>query len=374
MYDSVRRVGASTHWQVVDEHDHRGVLGRVDEEVAGGQGDGERLDRLVHALQGERGPDGRRPRRRQLVDAVEQAVEQAGQPRPGQLELGLDPAQAHDPARRLVGQDQRRRLVEHGRLADAGLADDGQRPALADRRPGGQTRRWRRRRPAGRAGSPAGHRRLGQGRSWRFVCRSTGSPGCGTVRSPANISDGSSAIRPSCGQGADMGAGARLAEERDRWPDHWRVADLEQEEEHLLDLLDPAEELLAAVPGRRTSDDRRPGPGADRRHRSPGARHRSAAGRRLDVDARRRRRHARARRRSTADGAMPFRGGRLELDLDEDALRRLWDTVDGLPPGPSSADTVVGPAGPTPSPAAREQPGRRGRAGGSTPAGSGGRS
>ena len=88
-----------------------------------------------------------------------------------------------------------------------------------------------------------------------------------------------------------MGAGARLAEERDRWPDHWRVADLEQEEEHLLDVLDPAEELLAAVPGAPDVGHRRPGPGADRRHRSPGARHRTSAGRRLDVDARRGRRH-----------------------------------------------------------------------------------
>ena len=50
-----------------------------------------------------------------------------------------------------------------------------------------------------------------------------------------------------------MGAGARLAEERDRWPDHWRVADLEPEEERLLDLLPAAEELRAAVPGLRTS-------------------------------------------------------------------------------------------------------------------------
>lgn len=46
-----------------------------------------------------------------------------------------------------------------------------------------------------------------------------------------------------------MGAGARLAEERDRWPDDWHVADLENEGEHLLDVLDRAEELRAAVPG-----------------------------------------------------------------------------------------------------------------------------
>jgi hypothetical protein len=52
-----------------------------------------------------------------------------------------------------------------------------------------------------------------------------------------------------------MGAGARLAEERDRWEDHWRMVDLERESEHLLDLLFPAEELRTAVPGLRTAAD-----------------------------------------------------------------------------------------------------------------------
>lgn len=46
-----------------------------------------------------------------------------------------------------------------------------------------------------------------------------------------------------------MGAGARLAEERDRWGGHWLVVDLEMEGEHLLELLGPGEELRAAVPG-----------------------------------------------------------------------------------------------------------------------------
>ena len=52
-----------------------------------------------------------------------------------------------------------------------------------------------------------------------------------------------------------MGAGARLAEERDRWEDHWRMVDLERESEHLLDLLSPGEELRTAVPGLRTAAD-----------------------------------------------------------------------------------------------------------------------
>jgi len=42
-----------------------------------------------------------------------------------------------------------------------------------------------------------------------------------------------------------------MAAERDRWPEHWRVADLEIEEDGLLDLLTPEEELIAVVPGMR---------------------------------------------------------------------------------------------------------------------------
>jgi hypothetical protein len=42
-----------------------------------------------------------------------------------------------------------------------------------------------------------------------------------------------------------------MAAERDRWPEHWRVADLEVEEDGVLDLLQPAEELVAVVPGMR---------------------------------------------------------------------------------------------------------------------------
>jgi len=129
-----------------------------------------------------------------------------------------------------------------------------------------------------------------------------------------------------------MGAGARLAEERDRWPDHWRVADLEQEEEHLLDLLDPAEELLAAVPGHRMSDT----DGQDQVLIGVTDRRVLVIGRRRAADSTWTLGAADATTCAATinrDGAMPFRGGRLELDLDEDALRRLWDTVDGLPPG-----------------------------------------
>ena len=51
-----------------------------------------------------------------------------------------------------------------------------------------------------------------------------------------------------------MGAGARFAAERDRWPEHWRVADLDGQEDVLLAQLDPSEELRAVVPGLRGDD------------------------------------------------------------------------------------------------------------------------
>ena len=125
--------------QVVDEDDDRGALGGVDQQVTRGEGDGERLDRLVGRLDGEGGEDRRPPGRRQPLDAVQRvAVEQPGEPRPGELDLGLDPAQAEDPALRLVRLDQRAGFVEHRRLADPRLADDGDRAALTDGRARGK--------------------------------------------------------------------------------------------------------------------------------------------------------------------------------------------------------------------------------------------
>jgi len=50
-----------------------------------------------------------------------------------------------------------------------------------------------------------------------------------------------------------MGAGARFAAERDRWPEHWRVADLELESDGLLSVLDPAEELRTVIPAMRST-------------------------------------------------------------------------------------------------------------------------
>ena len=48
-----------------------------------------------------------------------------------------------------------------------------------------------------------------------------------------------------------MGAGARLAEEKGRWPDHWQVVDLDTATDRLIESLDPGEELRTAVPGYR---------------------------------------------------------------------------------------------------------------------------
>ena len=118
--------------EVVDDDDDRGGLGGVDQQVARGEGDGERLDGLVGALDGERRPHRRRSRRCQAFEAVEDAVEQLGQARPRQLDLGLHALHADDPAVGLVDRDDRRRLVDDGRLADPGVADDRERPALAD--------------------------------------------------------------------------------------------------------------------------------------------------------------------------------------------------------------------------------------------------
>ncbi len=75
-----------------------------------------------------------------------------------------------------------------------------------------------------------------------------------------------------------MGAGARLAEERDKWSDDWQIADLEPEGEHLIALLEMAEELRAVVPGVREGSSGR-APVLDRCHRSQDPRRRPLAGR-----------------------------------------------------------------------------------------------
>ena len=75
-----------------------------------------------------------------------------------------------------------------------------------------------------------------------------------------------------------MGAGARLAAERDRWPEHWRVADLDLEEDQLLELPRAGRGAARRGPGDavRRRPRRRAGPA--RRHRPAGAAHRPACG------------------------------------------------------------------------------------------------
>ncbi len=132
-----------------------------------------------------------------------------------------------------------------------------------------------------------------------------------------------------------MGAGARLAEERDRWEDHWRMVDLERESEHLLDLLSPAEELRTAVPGLRTAAD----------GESPvlvGITDRRVlvVGRwRADANEQRRPRagvtvvdatpHVAAGLARTASIEMDS-GDTISFDLDDHTMDRLWAAMDGL--------------------------------------------
>jgi len=126
-----------------------------------------------------------------------------------------------------------------------------------------------------------------------------------------------------------MGAGARLAAERDRWPEHWRFADFDQEEDVLLELLEPAEELRAVVPGMRST----PTDGEEQvligvtnlrvvivgRHRHS----ESAPLRVVDV----------TRCASTAprgQRVVPYQDGHLAFDIDEDAIARMWTQIDGV--------------------------------------------
>jgi hypothetical protein len=125
-----------------------------------------------------------------------------------------------------------------------------------------------------------------------------------------------------------MGAGARMAAERDRWPEHWRVADLDIEEEGVLDLLQPAEELVAVVPGMRyTTDD---GESqvliavTDRRVVVVG-RSRSASGDLQIVDV--------TECSTTAPRLVrqvPHFDGHLTFDLDDASIARMWALIDDV--------------------------------------------
>ena len=118
--------------QIVDEHDTGPRLGRIDQQVTGAEGDSERLDRRRWCPPAtarrappppEPGPDCRAP--------PQEVVDQPGQSRPWQLDLGLDTPHPNDACTGLTASDEVSGLVEHGGLADARLADDGKCSAMA---------------------------------------------------------------------------------------------------------------------------------------------------------------------------------------------------------------------------------------------------
>ena len=142
----MRRVGSVDPRQVVDEHDD-GVCSAAwtsRSRVARAMANGSAGSSPVSMASAARTAAARAGAR--SVDAVEQPVEQRGQPRPGHLDLGLDPASR---MMRTCGSSapiSSAAFVEHRGLADPGLADDGEAPPWPLRR----ARRGRRsRRPPG---------------------------------------------------------------------------------------------------------------------------------------------------------------------------------------------------------------------------------
>jgi hypothetical protein len=125
-----------------------------------------------------------------------------------------------------------------------------------------------------------------------------------------------------------MGAGAQMAAERDRWPEHWRVADLEIEEDGLLDLLTPEEELIAVVPGMR----RMPAEGVHQVLIAVTSQRVVVVGRSntestdlrvVDV----------TRCSSTAPRLtreVPHFDGYLMFDLDDESIARMWARIDDV--------------------------------------------
>jgi hypothetical protein len=122
-----------------------------------------------------------------------------------------------------------------------------------------------------------------------------------------------------------MGAGARFAEERDRWPDHWRVADLELEEDELLALLRPNEELRAVVPCMRTSEtgDQQVLVGITDRRVVLITRHGGAHSllRVLDVT-------ECAATATRGERLVAHDDGHLAFDVDDDSITRMWAQID----------------------------------------------
>ena len=238
--------------QVVDDHDDRSPLRRLHEQVTGGEGDGERFGRLVAGLDGERRPHGRRPRRGEVGEPPEQPVEQRGQPRPGHLELASTPAIWMMRAPGTSAPISSTAFARTAVLPIPGSPTTVRAPPWPSAAPSARATRVPIDRTAAGEDLVVVRRAQQEGRI-SGAGRNTGYPRC---RAPPGLGRLSAWSRhPSGHEGVPMGAGARLAEERDRWEDHWRMVDLEREGEHLLDLLSPAEELRTAVPGLRTAAD-----------------------------------------------------------------------------------------------------------------------
>ena len=124
-----------------------------------------------------------------------------------------------------------------------------------------------------------------------------------------------------------MGAGALFAAERDRWPEHWQVADLDREEDHLLAILEPEEELRAVIPAMRTSiadgDEQVLIGVTDRRVVlvGRGSRSETTPMRVIDVT-----RCATVAPRDQQ--VVQHDDGHLELDIDVEAIARMWAQID----------------------------------------------
>jgi hypothetical protein len=120
-----------------------------------------------------------------------------------------------------------------------------------------------------------------------------------------------------------MAAGARLATERGFWPDAWRVADLEPEEERLLDVLEAGEELCAAVPALLSGGVDVPAlVGVTERRLLLLTRTRDDAV--VVTDATRCARHI------DRTSPIPFQDKELRLDGNAEHLARVWSLVDEL--------------------------------------------
>jgi hypothetical protein len=125
-----------------------------------------------------------------------------------------------------------------------------------------------------------------------------------------------------------MGAGARMAAERGLWPEHWRVADLDSEEEALLDLLQADEDLLAVVPGMRSTtvdgENQVLIAVTDRRVVVIGRSKLAAGGPRIvDVT-------ECSTKAPRNEREVPHFDGLLVLDLEQESIARMWARIDAL--------------------------------------------